>query len=314
MKFLPDDRLYTSTDHCLRFLRDLPDGDGALEAPERYHFYWRGRFSMKQAFAVKSFLATQELKSAELWLWLDAEDGYAENMDNPLLRPLLPFIHLKRFDPEVESQGTPLERRRELYSGLRPAARSDFFRLVVLYKQGGTYADMDMMFLRDMRALLCSGQLHDEFCYQWSSHMRYGNSAFLRLRERGRTASALLAQCAAAGSCHPRHAIAFGENSDVDLLVLPCFTFDPLWPHHDRQDSYGAAPFNRFEDFFRKFGFWFRRRPGVQSYRDFFPGAFTYHWHNFWDVPERKHSYFGFFNSEFDRILREKLGIDPLEL
>jgi hypothetical protein len=53
----------------------------------------------------------------------------------------------------------------------------------------------------------------------------------------------------------------------------------------------------------------FRRRPDIQSHKDFFPGAFTYHWHNFWDAPEHKDSYFGFFNEEFDRILEDKLGI-----
>jgi hypothetical protein len=311
MKFLPDERLYTSTDHCLRFLRDITDGDGALKTPERYHFYWRGKFSLKQGFAVKSFLATQELKSAEPWLWLDGEDGYAENTDHPSLRPLLPFIRLKRFDLELESRDTPLEGRPELYAGLRPAARSDFFRVVVLYKYGGIYFDMDMMFLRDLRALLRNGLFQDEFCYQWSSHMPHGNSAVLRLRQRSETAAALLARCAAGGTCHPKHAFGFAENRDLDLLVLPCTFFDPLWPHYDRKDRYGAAPFNRFADFFRRFGFWFRRRPGIQSYRDFFPGAFTYHWHNCWDAKEHPSSYFGFFNQEFDHILRDKLGVSP---
>jgi hypothetical protein len=31
---------------------------------------------LKQAFTVKSFLATQDLERSELWLWLDSEHGY----------------------------------------------------------------------------------------------------------------------------------------------------------------------------------------------------------------------------------------------
>jgi hypothetical protein len=119
----------------------------------------------------------------------------------------------------------------------------------------------------------------------------------------------LLARCAAGGTCHPKHAFGFAENRDLDLLVLPCPFFDPLWPHYDGQDSYDAAPFSRFADFFRRFGWRFRRRTDIRSYQDFFPGAFAYHWHNFWGAKQYKRSYFGLFNADFDRILRDKLGI-----
>jgi hypothetical protein len=56
MKFLADERLYSHTEECLQFLRGLRsacDGAGAGRR-ERYHLYWYGTFSLKQAFAVKS--------------------------------------------------------------------------------------------------------------------------------------------------------------------------------------------------------------------------------------------------------------------
>jgi hypothetical protein len=269
---------------------------------------------LKQAFALKSFLATQDIEQAELWLWLDGREAYDGWEHNPFLRPLLPFIRVKHFDPESESAETALQGRPELYSG-RPAARSDFFRLIVLYNHGGTYVDMDMMFLRDLGPLLGSGLSHEEFCYQWSSHMPFGNSAVLRLRQRSATAATLLAKCAAGGHCHPRNTLAFAENNELDLLVLPCFFFDPLWPHNDREDVYEGAPFSRFRHFYRKFGLWFRRRSDIHSHKDFFPGAFMYHyWHNLWDAREHKDSYFGLFNSEFNRIVESKLGIPTAAL
>jgi hypothetical protein len=165
MKLLVDEPLYTRTEECLRFLRELGGGrdDGAERAPERYHLYWQGGLGLKQAFAVKSILATQDLASAELWLWLDAKRGHEGHAENPLLRPLLPFLRVRRFDPKVEAR-----------------------------------------------------QFDDEF----------------------------------------------------------------------------------------------RPKPTVRSYRDFFPGAFAYHWHNRWDVPEHEDSYFGLFNRELDGILRDKLGIE----
>jgi hypothetical protein len=310
MKFLADERLYSSTQHCLKFLREITESIAPLKTPERYHMYWCNDFSSKQAFAVKSFLATQDLESAELWLWLDSRNGYDGYAANPLLGPLLPFIKVKRFDPDVEAKGTPLERRPELYHSKSPTRRSNFLRFVVLYKYGGIYVDMDTMFLRDIRILLGHPTFQDEFCYHWSSHMPYANSAVLRLHERSETGRALLARCVACGSCRPKDVLRFAENKDLDLLVLPCVFYDPLWPHHDQQDSYDAAPFSRFEDFFRRFDSRFACKSNIRSYKNFFPGAFTYHWHNFWDVEEHSHSYFGMFNEEFDLILKDKLGIE----
>ena len=78
MKLLADDRLYTHTDHALKLLRALgTTGAPRTSDPERFHMFWRGRFGAKQAFAIKSFLATQDLQQSELWLWLHAQDaGY----------------------------------------------------------------------------------------------------------------------------------------------------------------------------------------------------------------------------------------------
>ena len=312
MKLLVDEPLYSRTEECLQFLRELGCG-GAVAAPrtpERYHLYWRGGFGLKQSFAVKSFLATQDLASAELWLWLDAERGYEGHAENPLLRPPLPFLRVGRFDPEVEAHDTPLAKRLELYRMVDSRKRSDFFRLVALYKYGGTYVDMDTMFLRDMRVLLDDPYVPDEFCYRWSADQPHGNSAVLRLRQGSDTARALMAASAERGSCDPRDVLRFAENRRLDLTVLPCVFFDPLWPHDDGKDRYVAAPFDRFEDFFRQFDDQFRPKPSVRSYRDFFPGAFAYHWHNLWGAPEHEDSYFGLFNRELDGILGDKLGIE----
>jgi hypothetical protein len=317
MEFLQNERLYSHTEECLQFLREMESisDRSAPKQPERYHTYWYGPFSLKQAFSIKSFLATQDLKKSELWLWLDAENGYAGYMDNPFLRPFLSFLQVKRFDPEVEARGTPLEQRPDLYRGANPTQRSNFFRFTVLYKYGGIYTDMDVMFLRDFSASYHNGSFHNEFCYRWSSHISYANSAVLRLKQQSETARALLVRCCEVGSCRPKHVLRFEDNVNLDITVLPCPYFDPLWPHHDRQDNYKTAPYRRFGDFFRKFSWRFGRNPAIRSYRDFFPGAFAYHWHNFWDAGEHEDSYFGLFNREFDLILGEKLGIDlPTQL
>src|SRR5689334_9531566 len=101
MKALADTRLYHQAERCLAFLRDLDSGSITTlpRSTERFHYYWHGEIGAKQAFALKSFFATQDLSRSELWLWLDGDCGYDGHLDNALLRPLLPFMTVQRFDP-----------------------------------------------------------------------------------------------------------------------------------------------------------------------------------------------------------------------
>ena len=114
MRFLDDERLYWDAEHCLRFLRELETPDES-ERPtgERFHFYWRGPISTKQAFAIRSVLATQR-RHGEVCLWLDPEDGYPGHERNPILRSLADEISVRPFDAAQECRGTPLEGRTDL--------------------------------------------------------------------------------------------------------------------------------------------------------------------------------------------------------
>jgi hypothetical protein len=293
-------------------LRELSSdvSDAVPRKTELYHIYRYGDFSSKQAFAVKSFLATQDLGNSELWLWLDVENGHSGHQNNPFLEPFPSHLQVKRFNPHTESQNTPLENKTDLFAGVSSSSRSDFFRHVVLFKHGGVCVDMDTMFLRDINSLLRSKQFVSEFCYLWSAHQNYGSSAVMRLRRQSETEYQLLIRCREPGSCHPRRVLRFEDSIDPELTVLPCVFFDPLWPQHDHNDKYKSAPFNRFEDFFRKFNWRFRRKWSIRSYRDFFPGAFICQWHNFCKVYEYENSYFGLFNREFDNMLRDRPGIE----
>jgi hypothetical protein len=302
VRFLPDERLYSDAAYCLRYLRDLDTTPQSGPGGERFHLYWSGPFSAKQAFAVKSILATQHVGDGGVCLWLDPEDGYADHERNPVLAPLLPHVSVRPFDPVTECRGTPLEGSPELYEGVTLTARSDLVRVLTLYKHGGIYLDIDMMLLRDLRELLGDPFGSEELCYQWSDQP-HANHAVLRLHQGGETAQAILERCVEKGSCDPRAILRFDGNETLDMAVLPCAFFDPLWLHADGKDALEGAPFDGFDGFFRRFGWRFRPARGVDSYRDFFPGAFAFHWHNQWDAAEHERSYFGRFDREFDALL-----------
>jgi Glycosyltransferase sugar-binding region containing DXD motif len=300
MRFLRDERLYWDAEYCLRFLRELETpNDDDVPANEPYHLYWQGPFSTKQAFAVKSVLATQRSRG-EVCLWLDAEDGYPGHDRNEILRSLASEVSIRSFDPALECRGTPLEDRRELQENPDPLERANLFRLVTLYKHGGVYLDLDTMLLRDLGELLAQPFVTEDFCYRWSAHLPYANNAVLRFRRGSENARKLLERSVELGSCNPTEVLQFEGGEAIDLTVLPCAFFDPLWPHADGRCRFERAPFDDFEGFFRKFSWRFRPRQDVGSYREFFPGAFAYHWHNLWDAPEHDRSYFGRFARDVD--------------
>lgn len=302
MQFLDDSRLYTDTQYCLSQFKQLR---AAIEKDDReiFHMFWIGPITGKVMFSIKSFLSTQNRRRSSLWLWLDKENGFEVNASNELLRPVLPFVQLKLFDATVEARLTPLASATEIYDQSSNVAKSNFVRCVVLHNYGGTYVDADTMFLRDFFDLYDNLTDSNQYCYRWSSHMPYANSAVLRLKSNSSCARALLEKCSAVRNCGPRSVLRFEHDCYPDFSVLPCALFDPLWPHNDKQEKLEHAPFNRFADFFKPFGVFFRRQKDIESISQFFPGAFAYHWHNQWQAPEVQNSYFGLFNDQFDQIL-----------
>jgi len=307
MNLLSKKRLYTSTDRCLRFLRRAPAtcGHKEDESSLTFHCYWHGAFTNKQSLSIKSFLATQNLRRTQIWLWLDKMNGYDNFEDNPHLKPLLSKITVKSYNADLESLDTPLagmpfiRERRDL------PLRSDVFRILVLFKYGGCYFDLDVLFLRDLLDLSqIIGQ--KEFCYQWCSEL-YANSAILYLQKRSEISYYLVSKSAKIKSCHPKKLFAM-EDGELKILMLPSAFFDPAWLHVEKKDISKLCPINKFGDFVEEidsiaFG------DTLQAVSDFFRGCFAYHWHNQWNVPWGKLSIAAYYEKTIDLALEYKYGM-----
>jgi hypothetical protein len=304
MHFLPDAPLYTSIDECLAFLRALPEAaPGARIDPVPVHFFWQGEFTAKPALGLKSFFATQDLSRFACWLWLERADAVANAAANPHLAPFLPFLRIRHFDFATESAGTPFAEHAWVRATHLPVPRTDLARLAILHHHGGIYSDLDAVFLRDLGALLhLVGDA--EFCFQWS-YLPRGTQAFIRLQRHGATVRRLMESACRHRSGHPTSVLGFGRDS-VDILVLPVAFFSPLWLQVDRKDRSAQAPFHRFDDFFRRFRWWFSRDRRITSHRDLFPGAFTYHWHGRWRAPEHRDSYAGVIAASLEAELHRR--------
>jgi hypothetical protein len=129
-----------------------------------FHIYTEIK-NEKELECIKSCLATQDLDKIQLVLWSDYDID-----DNKLIEPYKELLDLRVYNAKEEAKDTPLEFE---YGKLEAAdskhyLQSDLFRLMILHKYGGVWADMDIIFLRDFKPIL-----DQEYMYQWGSETQY---------------------------------------------------------------------------------------------------------------------------------------------
>ena len=302
MDTLRDLKLYFEPDYAIEALRkgiDL-ETDGFVNNKFTtdkiaFHCYWYGKLGRKQIFSIKSFLCTQNLERCRLILWLDAYNGYEFHTQNPLLQPILNQIEVKAYDPIAEIEDTPWENHSAIVD--RPynsPKRSDAFRYLILYKYGGVYFDLDIMFLEDFGQILSK-----EFCYAWETEP-YANSAVFYFKPESVISEYLLFKVIAVKTVIPMGILNYSDYNLKNLFVFPCAFFDPLW----QGLSLSNIPFNEDIKFFTPFSDEFKNHLNIDSFKDFFPGCYTFHWHNQWNTQEFENSFFAMFDLEFNKILK----------
>lgn len=267
-----------------------------------FHTYWYGEIGRKQAFSIKSFLVTQNVDNTELWLWLDEESGFNNYKNNKYLKHLLPHIKVKKYNPSTSLYGSPFENSISIFDQKkRLAYRGDGLRMWALNKFGGLWFDLDVMFLKDFQSLL-SGH---EFAYAWE-YQPYANNAILYIRKNSYINNHLERKILKNKTTRPWILFNYDDKNLRNLMIYPCFLFDPLWQDIVDKVEDKDKPFNDFKDFFKEFNTEFKKKENINSYKDFFKESFAYHWHNNWDANEYQNSYFGLFENEFNKLL----GID----
>ena len=265
------------------------------------HTFWHGELNIRQMLSIKSFLCTQPKELFKLWIWLDGEEYYEKALKNEDLVELIHSqkgrVQLKKWDLQKEIAGTPFEKISWYFRWERPlTAVADDFRIIALYKYGGLYFDLDVMFLKDFSALI----MRDEFVYAWENQP-FANNAIIFLRKDSYLCQQIVRQMIRRKSSQPWIVFRYKLKDLSPLMVYPCAFFDPLWTGYET-----GMPLKTFDDFFRQFSDEFPQT--VNSYRDFFPGAYAYHWHNRWNHPVFKDSYFGIFYKEFAEELQKKVN------
>jgi len=255
----------------LEYAKQLPPS--GFTEPTTFHFYWRvpKDFSRKQVLPIKSSIVSQNLKTTKFILWSNVD-----LKDNPLVKPLLPFIETRIWDLKQESKNTPLDNANVLRGVVDDPLcylGGDLFRLLCLHKYGGVYIDMDVVVLRDFEPIL-----QHEFMYQWGSTgtiptgnepVLKQNGAIMRLKSHSQLSHDLL-------------------NELVNTPANPNTTcwgtelYHKVWKKNKNWITFPCAWFNTEWGMGRTIQPFKKNFEGNES-SELFDGAFTWHWHNKWD-------------------------------
>ena len=131
-------------------LKDIKTHDeNTYEEPVIFHCYWNKEIGIDQMFSILScYLTNVKNTNNKIILWCESEiDIY---LDKPVYKILKHHsIEIKHFDHLSERIGTPLDGHilhKEFMS--IPAFYSDYLRLILLYKYGGMWFDLDVIFFK----------------------------------------------------------------------------------------------------------------------------------------------------------------------
>jgi len=296
ISFTKNKDLYQDYEKCLEFLAQINDDDYEYPLKKtKFHVYTEVK-SPKELMVIKSFLATQNLDHCEMIVWSDYDIT-----DNPLIQPYKKHVDLRVWDPFGEAKGTILEHYPRILGARdhKYYLQSDLLRLIVLHKYGGVWADMDIIFLRDFKALL-----KQEYMYMWGSETdfaREGACATVLSLTKGSELSLELLKQILVTPARPATAC-WGKEMFAPLYrrypfpVLPSTFFNTEWCINVKNKGHGD---------FVESG-WFDNKGHGAEY--VFDEAYTWHWHNSTYknreiVPGSK---FDLLEKKIDKLIEEK--------
>ncbi|KAI8081678.1 uncharacterized protein BX664DRAFT_340994 [Halteromyces radiatus] len=242
--------------------------------PMIYHAYWRADLAPvgpKQLATLRSFFATQNVENSVIYLWSNGDlsnSSVIKDIKSHVGDRLQTLI----YDPKELSKGSPMEASPHLdFQDTSGYLDGDLVRLLVLYRYGGMWFDMDSLFIRDMSPLF-----EREWLQQWDCFLPDGfpfNGAFMRFNKHSPYLCEMLTEMARGPLPRP-NTIDWGgymyyrvyrrllHHGIRPWSVLPwCFT-----------DSMVCAPSNSMPNAFVETEFSEHRL--LQT--------FAYHWHNQW--------------------------------
>jgi hypothetical protein len=235
------------------------------------------------------------LENRKVILWLEGCDERDEVYDE-----VNKYAEIRKFNFESLVSGTPFVDVEWNLSTQGKRGKftedSNLIRLLLLYKYGGVWFDLDVLFLKNFDPIFV--EYGNEIClYAWQRLSLPNNAIVISLSPRsGRLESAIFyINDRAEGFSFRRARITY--NLPLEFLILPCSWFDPGWISADFKREFGRKPFPAL----------FVSTSSMYSFDNFFKHAFCFHWHNGWDRKIQTNSALGQLSDELDQLIGSKL-------
>ena len=294
--------LYLDYKKCVEFCSNIPST--TYNNHVDFHMLWKTiiPFGRKQTLPIKSFITTQNLNNCTLNLWSNVDLSH-----NEYLKPLLPYVKLRRWDAIKESKDTPLEKHIDKLNLSDDFCwvDGDLFRALCLYKYGGLYHDTDVIFLRDLAPLF-----NQEFMYTWGLETELISGGMIRLFKESQLGLDILNEISqtqpriksadwSAYIVYPRV-----RTYNKNWTIFPSVFFNTEWhiPNNEVPEDMQALIDSPNPMHLCKHSF------SNQLYE----GVFSWHWHNGWTFEAEEGSKWQILENKVNKNVIEQLGIYPI--
>jgi len=257
---------------------------GTYEKPVLFHAFWHGTLNEKHVASVKScyLFNIKNQVNRKIIVWVE------NTIENEHYTAIQKYAEVRQFNLKEGEVGTPFEGKAYYYKK-QLATYSDVIRCMLLYKYGGCWFDLDILFLRDFGPIFHAYE-EEVMVYQWERQVFPNQAIFISLKPEAPVLKELIEffmkrnkGCAFIDYERNRDHVTY--KAELNLYVLPCSWFDIEWVSR-----------GKFEELFEE---------SVESVRleSFHPGAFAYHWHNRWNTSVHPSSPFAQLSSQISSLL-----------
>jgi len=259
-------KLLTETTNYNETIKLSTNLDGTYNKPVIFHCYWNGNLNEKHLYSVLSCYYFNILNNKhKIILWLE------NNIPNNINEEIIKYCEIKQFLPENEKE----EFLRDYnYNSRSITFYSDFIRVLLLYKYGGCWFDLDCFFLRCFDPIFKN--FRDEVClYQWENQNYPNNAIFISLQPKSDKMKNNIEFIINRNMGWGFQQAKLTYNLPLDMLVLHCSWFDSDFI----TNPYNIGTINFFKHTDKEYDF-----------GNFYEGAFCYHWHNKWNMKIEENS------------------------
>lgn len=257
---------------------------GVYKKPVNFICWWTGELNEKHLYSIKScyYFNVKFSPQNSIVLYL------SNNTNQDILKDFGKYCKIVEFDIENELERFFLKNIKDYMKNTTPSYYSDLVRYILLYNYGGCWFDLDMYILRSFEPIF--SKYEKEVCvYQWETQPYPNGAMYFSLGPKNKKLKIIIEHLTKLnrGFGFQESNLTFTEP--VPLTVLPCYWFDPGWLCTDSS----CISIQNF----------FKTTNNNINLHNFYPGCFSYHWHNKWNDPVEDNSPFSQLNKHLDSLM-----------